>query len=65
MSAFAGIGGASIVLAVVASVGGFGCLCNVVASHRCGGDEEDFPTLRQPDPSDADGGDPDASESRD
>jgi hypothetical protein len=42
-----GVGGASIVLAMVASLAGFGCLCNV-ASHRCGGDD-DVPLLREPD----------------
>lgn len=55
MSAIAGVGGTSVVLALVASLGGFGCLCNV-ASHRCGGDEE-LPTFDLSDPADSDGGD--------
>lgn len=60
-----GVGGTSIVLALVASLGGFGCLCNV-ASHRCGGDD-DIPVLRDPDPGDFDGGssDSDAADASD
>lgn len=63
MSAIAGVGGTSVVLALVASLGGFGCICNVVDRHRCGGDEDplEFPSVPV---SDA-GSDPDASDAAD
>lgn len=65
MSAVAGVGGTSVVLALVASLGGFGCICNVAASHRCGGEEDPY---LDPSPSplfDAGSGDPDASDASD
>ena len=64
MSVMAGVGGSSIALAFVAAMGGFGCICNVAASHRCGGEEDVLSTLRAPDPPEVDAGDAgDASDS--
>jgi hypothetical protein len=64
MGVMAGVGGSSIALAFVAAMGGFGCICNVAASHRCGGEDVDFPSVLDPDPSESDAGtDADASDS--
>ena len=48
-------------IAVVAALGGFGCICNVGARARCGGEEDPglfVPTDAEP----SDAGDPDSGD---